>query len=581
MNLIMFMKTIYGKKLYVQISLMFLLAFGSAGALFIVTVYLGMIIDAVSIGYGETVHYFFIILFSLLIYISSSALLAFCGGRIKAGFSFCLQAMIGEKICSAQYQEIEQIDDGELLTIAGKDIEGLKNGLSTLLKLGCLPAKLGLIVIFMVHLNWKFSLFTIGLIPLAAVPEMMIAKKLGSYHAEEKKAYAGVLSLFTGTLELILVIKSFCLEELFGKKNREELAAYKKARMKRILREQMVDNYSRFYGHFVNILLLTLGAYFILAGEMSLGMLSSVILLANYVGEGLTLLNEVPVSLQGGRASAAHIQKLFRMPDESGIKGSGQRERRQEDKPVYEVCGLNFMYGSRAVLSNVGFHICRGEKIAVAGHSGCGKSTLFKLLGGLYTPEKGKIYFQGEDMAELDPEYIREMITAAPQETFLFHGSFKENIKMAEADCGDEEVDKAGKNARIDEFIRTYEKGYDTVISTAVQSISNGQMQRINLARVFLKHTDVLLLDEPASALDHDTAEQVMDNLFREYADSTILMILHNMQEIGRFDKVLVLDGGEVAGFGTHEELIKICGAYRGLCNGCAGVVLNGQERGV
>lgn len=109
MNLVMFMRTIYGKKLYVQTSLMFLLAFGSAGALFIVTVYLGMIIDAVSIGYGETVYYFLIILFSLLIYISSSALLAFCGGRIKACFSFCLQAMIGEKYVRHSIRKLSRL----------------------------------------------------------------------------------------------------------------------------------------------------------------------------------------------------------------------------------------------------------------------------------------------------------------------------------------------------------------------------------------------------------------------------------------------------------------------------------------
>lgn len=578
MDLNKFMRTIYGKKLYTQTALMILLAFCSASALFIVTYYLGLIIDAVSIGYSETVHYFFAILFSLLASTISSALLAFWGGKMKAEFSYRLQVMIGEKICSAQFREIEQINDGELLSIAAKDIEGLKNWLSTILKIGCLPAQLGLTIFFLAHLNWKFALCTIGLIPLIAIPEMMIAKRLGVYHANEKKTYGSILSFFTGTIGLLLVIKSFCLEELFGEKNKAGLKLYKKARMKRILREQMVDNYGRAFGHFTNILLLVLGAYFILEGEMSLGMLTSVILLANFVGEGIKILNEVPVSLQGARASTAHIQKLFMMQNESEMNENLQHVSEQKLLPVYDVRSLSFMYGSRVILHDISFCIYRGEKIAVAGTSGCGKTTLFKLLGGLYMPEKGQIYFQGKDIAEMSPEYIREKITAVAQETFLFHGTFKDNIKMTDKDCREETVAAAGKNALIDDFIQSFEKGYDTVINTAVQSISNGQMQRINLARAFFKHGNVLLLDEPVSALDQDTAKMVLDNLFFEYRDSTILMILHNMQEIKRFDKVLVLDGKAVAGFGTHEELMELCAVYRRLYNS---KMVNDQEREV
>lgn len=193
---------------------------------------------------------------------------------------------------------------------------------------------------------------------------------------------------------------------------------------------------------------------------------------------------------------------------------------RNDVRQVYEVSGLSFSYGNTAVLHDISCQVDQGEKIAVVGLSGCGKTTLFKLLSGLYTPEKNQIYFKGVDIAGLSPEYLRNNITVTTQEAFLFQATFRDNIKIAKSDTSEAEIMTACKNARLGSLIQNLTQGYDTEMNTTVLSISNGQMQRINLARAFLRNTDVFLLDEPTSALDSDTAGEIWEYLFSDCADT-------------------------------------------------------------
>lgn len=562
MKLNKFIKKIYGSEFSLHVIAMFLMVFIGASAQFIMTYYLGLIIDAVQMGLEETINNFIIIIFAITIFIVCSAIINYVSGKMGIRLSYLLRFKIAEKICSAKYEEIEKISEGELLSIATKDIEGINNWLITLLKLGNLPAQLGLVLIFAFRLNWKFSLCTLCLIPLAAIPEILISRNLGSYFAKEKEAHSEGLAFFTNTIELLIVIKSFQLEGLFQKKNAGKTKKYKENRLKSHLHERMTDIYSRCFGHITNPLLLLLGAIFIINGELSLGKLTSVIFLASFVGEGLKTLNEVPARLHEGRASANRIEKLLNMQTEPSQ--DYVRKIPQEDI-IYEVKDLSFRYREVDVLKNIKFRIKRGEKIAVIGPSGAGKTTLFKLLSGLYLPCQGCVCFQGEDITKIPLEYLRKSISVVTQESFIFNATFKDNIKLADLNGSDERLILAAKHAQIDSFIKTFEHGYDTVVNTTVRSMSNGQMQRINLARAFFKNTDVFLFDEPTSALDTDLTTSIFELLFSEYKDKTVLMILHNMQELYRFDKILLLNNGEVEAFGSHKELLNDCDLYEKL----------------
>lgn len=205
---------------------------------------------------------------------------------------------------------------------------------------------------------------------------------------------------------------------------------YRKTRKKRMFFEKLTEEYGRCYGHISRILLLLLSAYFIYRGEMTLGRLTSVILSADFVGEGLKIVGSIPLYLPAAKAGVVRIEKLLELPDEAVTQNRIQTSMQPMDAlPIYEARKLSFSYGGTAVLHDITFCIHEGEKIAVVGLSGCGKTTLFKLLSGLYMPEKDHIYFRGMDFAVLSPEYLRSHITVTTQEAFLFQATFEDNIK--------------------------------------------------------------------------------------------------------------------------------------------------------
>ncbi len=581
MNLLKFLKNVYGKKIYYQIVFIILIAFGTAVAQFEATQHIGDVIDAVGKGYEEAVYQFLVIFVSIVLYILGTAAFTFWGGKTTAVFSRCVQIKIGMKLCSAQYRAMEQLDERSLLTMITKDIDSIRSWLGLLMKFGFLPICLGLVPVCLFQwCNWKFALFALCLIPLNAAPSVFFSRKLFPFHDNEKKAYSKVLSHFTESLRFVMLIKAFGLEQLFSEKHREELNNYWNARKKRMFFEKLTEEYGRCYGHVSRILLLLLSAYFIYRGEMTIGRLTSVILCTEFVGEGLKIVGSISLYLPAAKAGVFRIQKLLDLSDEAVPHNRIQTSMhpfvmqanilqssalRTDELPIYEVRKLSFSYGDTIVLHDINFCVHEGEKIAVVGLSGCGKTTLFKLLSGLYMPEKDHIYFRGTDIAMLSPEYLRNHITATTQEAFLFQATFEDNIKVAKSSGSKMEIMTACKKAQLDSFIQTLAHGYNTEMNTTIQSISNGQMQRINLARAFLRNTNVFLFDEPTSALDSDTASTIWNELFANGADKTLLVILHDLEEVYRFHKVLVLDNGKIAAFGTHTELIQNCGLYRKL----------------
>lgn len=451
MKLNRYLKNLYGRRFTPHLILGLVLSSVTAITQYAMTQRLGMMIDAVK-NCPESILYDFFLMAALLIcLLAGNAAFTFFCGRKAASFACHLQSEIGDKICSARYQAIEQTEDGTVLAIADKDIESLKNWLLLLWRTGTLPVNLLLIPVHLFRwCDWKFALAVLSMIPLNAVISVLIARKLPSRHHNEKKAYANVISAFTSTIQFEMIIKAFQLEQIFQKKTKDTLQEHLKKERKRLVYERFAEVFNRCFGHFSRILLLLAGAYLILTGDMTIGGLTSIILLAELVGEGLKITGSIPAGLQTARVGAERLRGLLMMEGEEEQNSAPSIpwiDQVSEGTPVYRVQDLSFSYGNHPVLQNLSFQVKAGEKIAVVGPSGGGKTTLFKLLSGLYLPEKNHIFFREWDLSEIPLRVLREKITAAPQEAFLFQASLKENITIAKPQADHAEIMEACQKA--------------------------------------------------------------------------------------------------------------------------------------
>ncbi|ACA20874.1 ABC transporter related [Methylobacterium sp. 4-46] len=230
----------------------------------------------------------------------------------------------------------------------------------------------------------------------------------------------------------------------------------------------------------------------------------------------------------------------------------------------FEHVGFSYPDG-REVFSDFNLTIEPGQKVGLVGRSGGGKSTLFTLLQRFYDPQSGRILIDGQNIGRVTQESLREAITVVPQDISLFHRSLRENIRYGRPDATDEEVWAAAEAARCTDFISDLPQGFDTIVGDRGVKLSGGQRQRIAVARAILKDSPILLLDEATSALDTESEEAIREALHNLMQGRTVIAIAHRLSTLKDFDRIVVLDGGQVIQDGSPERLIHLDGFYRDL----------------
>ncbi len=226
---------------------------------------------------------------------------------------------------------------------------------------------------------------------------------------------------------------------------------------------------------------------------------------------------------------------------------------------------VTFSYNNEPVFQTLTLDIPSGQRIGLIGHSGAGKSTLINLLLRFYDLQNGAITIDGQNIADVTQESLRQNIAVIPQDTSLFHRSLVENIRYGKLDATDEEVIEAAQKAHAHEFITNLPKGYETLVGERGVKLSGGQRQRIAIARAILKDAPILVLDEATSALDSESEKLIQESLKDLMQGKTVIAIAHRLSTISHLDRLIVMDQGRIIEDGTHEELLKKEGLYKKL----------------
>lgn len=413
-----------------------------------------------------------------------------------------------------------------------------------------------------------YANFYVGLVATAIVPiyfwlTYKQAQKLGGWRrslrdSREKKSQ-GILSIINS----ITVIKSF---------NRESIESDKQLSLQRELTDNQMktrqtsflfDGLKTFIEQIGIVLIIILTSYFVLDGQMSIGMIMYHVLLFNNVSAPIRSLHRIYDEVNDAMIYSESFFNILEADAE--IEQSGQQKPPVQGR--FELSGVNFYYpNGHHALKDINMEIRPNTITALVGLSGAGKSTLISLLDKFYEPQEGQIKLDGIDLKDYDTQYLRDHIGLVLQKNHIFQGTIFDNIRYGKTNASMDEVIAAAQKASIHEQILQLPDGYD---SDALQ-LSGGQQQRIAIARMFLKNPPIIFLDEPTASLDAIATEQIKQSLDQIKQGRTVIIISHSLSQIIDADYTYVMKEGCIAEHGEHDALYHQDGVYKEIFDAMA-----------
>jgi len=423
----------------------------------------------------------------------------------------------------------------------------------------------------MFAMNWRLALVALATFPLVVLATWLI----GKYSRQGFRSRQQALGALNGLVEETILgqrVVTVCRQEgaiidKFASANAE----LRRTAVKALIYVGLMGPVMQVFRNIGFALLVGVGGWLVIAGLARLGTMVALITYADFVNRPLFQLANLYGTIQSALAGA---ERVFAVLDEAP-----EAEDAADADPLDDVRGevefdhVDFRYVPEVpVLRDVSFHAAAGQTIALVGPTGAGKTTIINLLTRFYEISAGAIRIDGRDIRHVRKDSLRRALGIVLQETYLFAGTVRENIRYGRLDATDAEVEAAAEQANAASFIRHLPHGFDTVLTDAGGSLSQGQRQLLAIARAMLADPAILILDEATSSVDTRTEVHIQQAIHRLLSTRTSFIIAHRLNTIRQADCILVIQDGQIVERGTHAELLGMRGAYYGLYSGQVGM---------
>jgi ABC-type bacteriocin/lantibiotic exporter with double-glycine peptidase domain len=488
----------------------------------------------------------------------------FTFARFEQGITLDIQQRLFDRVLHFPKSFFDDIQTGYLMSRLSDDAEGLRWFFSSTVVyvLSNLIRFVGGVG-FLFYLEWRLAVIVLVILPGIFFAMNYFARKVHVLSHRSMEQEAHISSRMQEALSSTPLVKAFASEERTQNRLVSELKRALQISLEQTAVNSLADTAISLLPAVSRGIALALGAYWVIREEWTLGSLLAFQAYLGYVFGPAQFLATANLHLQKALAALQRIWALFRiLPEENSLAGVKVDHLKGE----LEFREISFSYNGREnVLDRLSFEIRAGEHLAVAGPSGVGKTTLLSLILCFYRPTSGEIYFDGRPASDLEVTSLRKRIGYVSQNTLLLSGTIMDNLRYGNPEANDAEMIQAARAAEIHDFISSLASGYDTDIGEKGIKLSEGQKQRISIARALVKAPDILVLDEPTSSLDGKTEESILGSLPAFVKDKTLLVVSNKLSTLKYCDRVLLLDENKRLTSSTHQQLVETNEYYRSL----------------
>ncbi|PZR27371.1 MAG: antibiotic ABC transporter ATP-binding protein [Azospira oryzae] len=455
---------------------------------------------------------------------------------------------------------------GDLISRFTNDAQEVENSVVNSLKVVFkepITIVVSFVILFLISV--KLTLFSVFVLPLVGGLLAEIVKRLKRQAKLSQESLGRTVNILDETFGGMRVVKAFNARKYILKKMNEENSYYGKVNLSMAYKNELASPVSELMGVIIISGIMFYGGVLILGGQKELEPEAFLIFLATFaqILQPAKSFSNGITSMQKGIASARRIFSII--DTKSAIQNKPNAIALKQFEHSVEFKNVSFAYDAGLVLKNINLTVQKGKTVALVGPSGGGKSTLVDLVPRFYDPTEGEVRIDGKSITDYDIESLRSHMGIVTQESILFNDTIFNNIAFGMPNVSEEAVINAAKIANAHDFIAQSEKGYQTLIGERGSKLSGGQRQRISIARAVLKNPPILILDEATSALDSESEKLVQEALFNLMKNRTSIVIAHRLSTIKKADEIVVIQKGEIAERGTHDELIRLEGVYRKL----------------